>query len=199
MTQTVVHEIISIPVFNIALWLMDTFGLDFRYPAPPFPFMNVFPLKISNLSAFIVANRVQNVRSSPSFGGSYVESVTVAWDDAVPFDSLNGSNKFQRQTIFLKSHFTPRGKIKKVSWVTLMTHCDWQTSCVNNWPFLTSFRNPIIFKFGVKRLWGKESFSCKCQDYYFQGTLGVKSKLPKYDTFSKIFFTSAYVEEKMNA
>ena len=85
MPQTVVHEIISIPVFNIALWIMDTFGLDFRYPAPPFPFMNV----ISNLSAFIVANHVQNVRSSPSIGGSYVESFTVAWDDAVPFDSLN--------------------------------------------------------------------------------------------------------------
>ena len=29
----------------------------------------------------IVANHVQNVRSSPSFGGSYGESVTVTWDD----------------------------------------------------------------------------------------------------------------------
>ena len=30
----------------------------------------------------IVTNHVQNVRSSSSFGRSYAESVTVAWDDA---------------------------------------------------------------------------------------------------------------------
>ena len=31
----------------------------------------------------IVANHVQNVRSSPSIEGNYAESVTVAWDDEV--------------------------------------------------------------------------------------------------------------------
>ena len=36
----------------------------------------------TNNSKFIVANHVQNVRSSPSFG-SYAESVTLAWDDDI--------------------------------------------------------------------------------------------------------------------
>ena len=46
----------------------------------------------------IVANHVQNIRSSPSFGGiggSYAESVNVVWDDAVchdwPFSITYGS------------------------------------------------------------------------------------------------------------
>ena len=37
----------------------------------------------------IVANHVQNVRSSPSLGGSYAESVTVAWDDAITGEGLH--------------------------------------------------------------------------------------------------------------
>ena len=45
---------------------------------------DVVPFKENALrSTWIVANHVQNVRSSPSFGGSYAESVTVPWDDAV--------------------------------------------------------------------------------------------------------------------
>ena len=31
----------------------------------------------------IVANHVQNARSSPSLSGSYAESFTVAWDDEI--------------------------------------------------------------------------------------------------------------------
>ena len=40
---------------------------------------------IKDIYAIIVANHVQNVRSSPSFGGSYAESVTVAWDDDMQY------------------------------------------------------------------------------------------------------------------
>ena len=49
----------------------------------------------------IVANHVQNVRSSPSFG-SYAESVTVAWDDDIV---LSVDVFFKR---FLKKELGPR-------------------------------------------------------------------------------------------
>jgi hypothetical protein len=58
---------------------------------------------------------------------------------------------------------------------------------------------PILFKFGMKHLWDKGNKNCKFQDSCSPGALGVGQKLSKIDQFSKIFSTTAHVEEKLNA
>lgn len=61
---------------------------------------------------------------------------------------------------------------------------------------------PILFKSGVKHLWVLENFSFKFQESCTQGTLGLLTKLPNFDQFSKVFFftsESAHVEEKLKA
>ena len=64
-----------------------------------------------NCTFVIVANHVQNVRSSPSFiGGSYAESVTVALDDVPTQDRRAGSP-------------APRFEKKKMGLVFVNFHC----------------------------------------------------------------------------
>ena len=61
------------------------------------PFLIFFSLTWIRHHYRIVANHVQNVRSSPSLGGSYAESVTVAWDDAITGEGLH----FFTYTVYL--------------------------------------------------------------------------------------------------